>query len=403
MGSFTDWIITKLNPSQESIAASDPGGGNTTRDPLTLSQAYREVEVVNRGVNIFVDSCAEITFDVKDKYSGIVSHGSGVRKDQLTNLLNVSPNPFMDINMFKRLIYMDLIMEGHAFIYWDGSSMYNLPASQMTVELDTKKFIRKFKHVGGREYAPSEIIFIKDNAYFTTSVMASGFSRLASSLDSIKRLKAVSEFKANFYKNGAVLGLVIETDQLLGKRHKEKYEKETAMKYNPTTGKSSVLVLDGGFKAKTVANTSFRDLGTKEDQDDLRDSVATALGIPPILFDSGNNANIRPNLDLFYSMTVMPTLRKVEAAIESFFGYDVKIMHEHVLALAPDKKLQADYLSALVNNGIISGNEARESLRLVKSKEAHMDEIRIPQNIAGSAVAGNDSGGKPKKDDKEKE
>ena len=405
MGFIKDWIVEKLNPAQESIAASDPGGNRTTKDPFTLSTAYREIEVVNRGVNMFVDSCAEITFDVKEKYKGIVSHGSGVRTDQLQKLLNISPNPFMDINMFKRLVYMDLIMEGHAFIYWDGQSMYNLPASQMTVELDSKKFIKKFKHAGGTEYSPSSIIFIKDNAYYTTSVSASGFSRLSSSLDSIKRLQAVAEFKANFYKNGAVLGLVIETDQLLGKRHKDKYERETAMKYNPRTGKSSVLVLDGGFKAKTVANTSFKDLGTKEDQEDLRDSIATALGIPPILFDSGNNANIRPNLELFYSMTVMPTLRKVEAALESFFGYDIKIMHEHVMALAPDKKLQAEYLSALVNNGLMTGAEARKVLRLPELTDASLESIRIPANVAGSAtgVTGQQGGAPTKEDSKNEE
>jgi len=395
-------IVEKLNPSQERIKNSDPGGKRTTSDPYTISQAYREVEFVNRAVNMFVDSCSEVKYDVKEKHAGVISHGTGVRKDQLQKLLNVQPNPYMDVNLFRRLVFMDLIMEGAAYIFWDGAGLYPLPASQMEVVMDKKKFINKFVFAGKDDYRPDQIIFIKDNAYYANTVMTSGYSRLASSLASIKRLRKLATFKEKFYDNGAVLGLVIETDQLLSKKHKQRYEEETSIRYNPSTGKSSVLVLDGGFKAKSVSNTSFRDMGTKEDQDDLRVSIATAIGIPPILFDSGNNANIRPNLDLFYSMTVMPTLRKAEAAIEFFFGYDVKLMTEDVMALAPDKKIQADYVSALVNNGIITGNEGRGMLRLVELTDEEMTKIRIPQNIAGSGtgVTGQTGGKPPAKEEK---
>lgn len=390
-------IVEKLNPSQATIAREDPGGSRTTKDPWTLSKAYREVECVNRCVNLVVDACAEITFDVKEKHKGIFM-ASGVRKDQLDRLLNVAPNPFMDISMFKRLVYMDFIMEGHAFIYWDGTAMYHLPAANMEVFLDKKQFINKFVYAGVDEYKPNQIIYLKDNAYYNTSVSASGFSRLASALDSIKRLSKLATFKEKFYDQGTVLGLVIETDQLLSKRHKQRYEEETTIRYNPTTGKSSVLVLDGGFKAKTISNTGFRELGTAEDMKDLEAKVALALGIPPILLDGGNNANIRPNIDLLYSMSIMPILRKIEAALEFFFGYDIKVMTDDVMALAPDRKALADFVTALVNNGIITGNEGRAELRYEEIKEGDVDmnSIRIPQNVAGSGtqVTG-EQGGKP--------
>jgi hypothetical protein len=43
-------------------------------------------------------------------------------------------------------------------------------------------------------------------------------------------------------------------------------------------------------------------------------------------------------------------------------------------------------------------NEARAELRLEKSSEEHADELRIPQNIAGSA-ANPSEGGRPPDDD----
>ncbi|AZV02027.1 hypothetical protein [Aeromonas phage Akh-2] len=34
------------------------------------------------------------------------------------------------------------------------------------------------------------------------------------------------------------------------------------------------------------------------------------MGIPPILLEGGNNANIRPNIDLMFSLTILPNLKK---------------------------------------------------------------------------------------------
>lgn len=393
MGIF-EKIYTKLNPAQPQIRDEDPGGGRTTKDPYTLSQAYREIAVVNRIVNLWVDAAAEVTYDVKDRL-GFTAYASNVQQKKLRSLLNHRPNPFMDISTFKRLLYLDFIMEGSAFIYWDGSALYHIPAANMEVVLDKKKYINHFKY-GKTEFKPNEIIYIKDNAYYGQSVNASGFGRLSSCLDDIKRLKKLAEFKEKFYDNGAVIGLVIETDQLLSKKHKQRYEEETAVRYNPRTGKTNVLVLDAGFKAKPITTNGFKDLGTTEDQKNLTKNICTAMGVPEILLESGNNANLRPNIDLLYSMSIMPNIKKFESAIEFFFGLDIKPMTDEIMALAPDRKALAEYVTSIVNNGIATGDEGRAILRMEPIGSDEMTKIRIPQNISGSAtgVSGQE-GGKP--------
>ena len=35
------------------------------------------------------------------------------------------------------------------------------------------------------------------------------------------------------------------------------------------------------------------------------------MGVPPILMDGGNNANIRPNHRLYYLETVLPIVKKI--------------------------------------------------------------------------------------------
>ncbi len=56
----------------------------------------------------------------------------------------------------------------------------------------------------------------------------------------------------------------------------------------------------------------------------------------------------------------------------------------------------ANYCVSLVNGGLITPNEARAELRWDKfTGDSSMDEIRIPQNIAGSAVNPS-QGGRPR-------
>jgi phage portal protein BeeE len=122
------------------------------------------------------------------------------------------------------------------------------------------------------------------------------------------------------------------------------------------------------------------------------EKIMQAIGVPPILLQGGNNANISPNLRLFYLETVLPINRKFISAVERYFGYDVEAITSSVSALQPELKDIAAYHSTLVNAGIISANEARTELRY-ETKPGN-DELRIPANIAGSA-ANPSTGGRP--------
>ena len=108
----------------------------------------------------------------------------------------------------------------------------------------------------------------------------------------------------------------------------------------------------------------------------------------------GNNANISPNMRLFYLETIMPIIRKYTSAMERYFGYDIDAITSNVSALQPELKDIAAYNVSLVNGGISTPNEARIELRY--DTKPGNDDLRIPANIAGSA--GNPAlGGAPKK------
>ena len=110
------------------------------------------------------------------------------------------------------------------------------------------------------------------------------------------------------------------------------------------------------------------------------------------MLDSGNNANLRPNMRMYYLETILPIVRKINFAMERYFGFKLAEDITDIPALQPELRDQAQYYSALVNTGIISPNEARDALGF-EGMEGY-DELRVPANIAGSA-ANPDEGGRP--------
>ena len=90
----------------------------------------------------------------------------------------------------------------------------------------------------------------------------------------------------------------------------------------------------------------------------------------------------------------MPILEQFCSAFSHFFNGDIIIRPDRaaVSSLRADEKTQALYYSSLVNTGIITPNEARLGLRF--STRPDCENIRIPQNITGSAVDST-QGGRP--------
>lgn len=114
MGFFST-IIEKLNPAQGEIV-DDYGDKHDTTAPYSIRTSYYQLDIVNRGVNLVIDSAAGIKFDIADKLRniGVVVPTKETRftKDRLIKLLNFAPNPYQNSNVFFRDLYLDLLLEG---------------------------------------------------------------------------------------------------------------------------------------------------------------------------------------------------------------------------------------------------------------------------------------------------
>jgi HK97 family phage portal protein len=380
----------KENPAQY-VISRDQGTTVQSQEVIhSYRNAYEQLEIVNRAVNMIVDDAAEIPFDVGQKIQGANPVVKNIRRSRVDLLLNTEPNPFQDVSTFKRNLLIDLLIDGNIFVYFDGAHLYHLPAEHVTIHTDDNTYIEKFSYDNTIDYKPSEIIHIKENSFKS---IYRGVPRLKPALRTMQLLGSMRRFQDNFFKNGAVPGLVLKSPNTLSEKIKERMLQAWVARYNPQSGGRRPLFLDGGLEVENLTEISFKDLDFQEGIASNEKIILKALGIPPILMDSGNNANLRPNHRLFYLETILPITTKIAYAFERFFGFKLDENVSDIPALQPELRDQAGYYATLVNTGIMTPNEAREALRLETIEG--FDSPRVPANIAGSAV-NPEEGGRPK-------
>ena len=385
----------KLNPAQTFIGLEEGIAIDTREKKDNYRSAYEELEVVNRAVNMIVDDSSDIPFDVGEKIQGLTPIVQNVRRTKVDLLLNKEPNPFQDINSFKRNLIIDLLIDGNIFIYFDGAHLYHLPAQNVTIEYDTQTYVSKYVYDGHIDYTPKEIIHIKENSFHS---IYRGVPRLKAAYRTMYLLDNMRKFQDNFFLNGAVPGLVLKSPNTLSDRIKERMLQAWSTRYNPKNGGKRPLILDGGLEVDSLTKVNFKELDFQTAIAANAKVILEAMGVPPILMDGGNNANIRPNHRLYYLETILPIVRKMNYALERYFGFKITEDVHGVPALQPELRDQAAYYSTLVNTGIMTPNEVREAMNM-EPLEGH-DELRGPANRAGSA-ANPEEGGRPPEETEE--
>jgi len=386
-------VEEKLNPAQSYYA----GTVENTREPtVSYERQYEELEIVNRAVNMIVDDAAEIPATIvgSRRLNGIIK---GIKRAKVETLLNYEPNLFQDINTFKRNLITDFILDGNIFIYYDGAHLYHLPSSKMAIEASETNYVEKYVFNNDISYSTNEIVHIKENSFYS---IYRGVPRLSPALRTMQLMASMRKFQDNFFKNGAVPGLVLKSPNTLSEKIKERMIQSWGVRYRPEAGGKRPLILDGGIEIDSYSNTNFKDLDFQNSIAENEKIILKALGVPPILLDSGNNANIRPNLRLYYLETILPIVRKINFGFERFFGFQIKEDITDIPALQPELRDQSAYYTSLVNGGIITINEAREQLGFEKIDG--QDDVRVPANIAGSA-ANPDEGGRPVEEEDDNE
>ena len=402
---WREWLSEKLNPAQPSIASLEPFASPETI--VDFEQAYREIEIIHRAVEMVISACVDTPLKIT---------GNTPAK-KVNKLLSIRPNPFEDRVRFFRRALLDFHLDGNAFFYYDGNDIYLLPAYDVEVVPDPHTFVNHYNYMVANQqssdffgynkqtrkdsairFEPQEIIHVTNE---NTNSIFRGTSKLKPLLRLIELYYYMINFQRQFFKNNAIPGFVLTTDNILSKRVKERLLEGWRNSYTTIFDNARhPAILDGGLKIDQFSQVKFQELDFENSIERIQQDMAKALGVPYVLLKSGNNANIDANQKLFYQHTVMPILNQFCSAFMLFFNNGVQIKPDKlsIPALRPDERTQSVYFSTLVNTGIITPNEARTGLGYPSIDGENS--IRVPQNITGSATDAT-QGGRPPNEESE--
>lgn len=284
--------------------------------------------------------------------------------------LKHSPNSIMDGATFWELAGFSLAMHGnfYALISRSGGEIANLwplSSQQMCVEFDAARNRLMYLYtIDGKQirYEKSQIFHIR---LFGTNTV--GFSPLSYAAANIGISAQNSKLAASYARKGGKATGMFKVDKLLNPEERKQIRENIITPLESPEGNSTVL-LELGTDYKSI-QLNPEQLQLLESRRFSVEDIARIFGVPSILInDSGNStvwgSGVEQIILGFQKTTLRGYLKKIESAIRNQLF--TRTQRQEIVSefnvdglLRADSGARATFLSTMVQNGIMTRNEAR--------------------------------------------
>ena len=156
-----------------------------------------------------------------------------------------------------------------------------LPADKMIIHASEETYVEKYTYNNSVNFSPREIIHVKENSFYS---IYRGVSRLKPALRTMILMRRMRDFQDNFFKNGAVPGLVLKSPNTLSEKIKERMIQSWSARYRPDAGGRRPLILDGGIEIDEISNVNFKELDFQSAIEENEKIILKAFGHTPNSF-----------------------------------------------------------------------------------------------------------------------
>ena len=293
--------------------------------------------------------------------------------DKLVNQVLETPNPYTTrFNLWEATLafaeltgnsYWELVSEGDR----PPEEIYVLRPDHMEIRPSREKLIDYYIfEINGKDIRllPDDVLHFK---YFSAISELYGTSANTAAEKSIILDLYSLDFNARFFKAGARIMGVLETDRHLSDKAMKRLSSKWIGKYGGHQKAFKTPVLEEGLKYHAISS-SHTDMEFIEQRKMTREEILAAYGVPPAivgLFEYANYANSREQKKLFWEDTMLPKLIKMQEYVSVFLlpRYGPRLVGEFdfatVSALQDSEEVKSKTARSLVDSGIMSRNEAR--------------------------------------------
>lgn len=303
----------------------------------------------------------------------------------LTSILKVQPIEGMTaFDLFEHLISdAYLYGKGYAIIERDNNArvlaLRYVPAVGMnTTTLSDGRMAYVHKD--------TENVYTDDELFMICGFR--GISLIEQHRESISLERAAENFGSTFFGSGGNVSGIIQTDHTLTDEQFERLSASWANRYHGARNQHRTAILEHGMKYERIGTPpeSAQFIQTRKFQAEM---ICSAFGVSPALIGLDSSVtynNVEQQSIFFAQYTIAPLLRRIQQQIT------VKLLLERergsvearfniASLLRADAKTRGEYFTALIRDGVVSINEAREALENLNPIEGG-DTHFVPLNLS---------------------
>jgi len=317
-------------------------------------------------------------------YERIPGGGSKVCPGWLDTLLSVAPNQSQTrVEWLEQIIrhfeiwgkcYAELVQGPGGVI----SAMYPLAPNRVkTTRLPTGELIFTYSDNSGRqrEFTQDEMFWM----HFMSDDGIVGEPLLELGKDTIGLCRALELHASRYFANGARPGVVLETEQSLDPETVERLRESWERIHRGPQNAHRTAILDGGVKAHEFEAASNQESQFTQALEFETARVCALFRVPPHMVQLLNNAtfsNVEQMSIDFRNHCIAPRCVRMEQALTRslvtdpsryFIRFDLNDLERG------DSTTRMNYLTAAIDRGILSVNEARarEGLNPIPGGDVH--------------------------------
>ena len=307
--------------------------------------------------------------------------------DPSYSLLKFKPNSYQNKITFFEKIMMDLCVNGNSYVYIERNrlakptGLYCLNYEDVTIKNQDNLLYYEDKK--------KRTIHESDNIlHFTglTTDGVTGLSPITQNMKSIGWSQAIEEYGNTFFKNGAKLSGVLQTDRALSETAIDRLRSSFNNTYSKLTGANQTAILEEGLTFKPI-NISPEQAQFLASRTFSIEEICRIWNIPPhMLGDLSKSSfnNIEMQSQEFVTYTLMPYLTRIEMELNLKLFRTSEIGKMFVKfntagLLRGNIKDRADYYKTAIANGWMSINEvrAKENMNKIQDGDKHVMQLNM--------------------------
>jgi HK97 family phage portal protein len=282
---------------------------------------------------------------------------------------------------------MDLCTNGNSYVHIERAGN-GLPYSLICMDYNYIKILSKDQYLfyqyqkNGETYDSEDVLHFK----LMTQDGIVGLSPIEQCKNAIGWGMAVEEYGNTFFKNGAKLSGVLQTDRALSEQAIDRLRNSFNSTYSKLSGSNQTAVLEEGLQFKPVA-ISAEQAQFLASRTFSVEEVARIFNLPPhMLKDLSKSSfnNIEMQSQEFVTYTLMPYLTRIEEEMNlKLFRKTERgkkfIEFSAMGLLRGNIKDRTDYYRTMLNIGAMSINEIRrkENMNSIEEGDNHFMQLNM--------------------------